>query len=240
MTTISCHQFTDWSSELLDGELAPAEAAAARAHAEACPRCHAVWVSLQATVSLLGNEACFAAPAGVHERLQAALAAGLEEPLTPAELRPAQPRLVSTPSGSRSSWSPARLRLASGLVAVILIAAAVGLLRVRAAAITTSGWLIDTHCLSSDQAKLAVHTSTCLIKCAQQNPVGIVDAKGHFLRFDARGRRRVLAEVIASQRPDHLWVTVRGKRAGTAAVPVLDVEQVELTRPGTNNFSDTR
>lgn len=237
-----CQEFIEHSSDFLDGDLDAALAAELSAHAQSCERCAAFFASLQTTVHLLGDETLFAMPEGVHERLHAALATGLDEPLAPAELRPAQvqaagakpPVMLRSP---RRSW-----HWASWAVAAAVILAAIGMFRSRAGAITTSGWLIDTHCLSEYSAKLAQHPAACILKCGKRVAIGIgvVDADGHFLRFDARGRQRVLAEVVAAHRPDHLWVTVRGKRSGSAQAPVLDVEQVALTPPGTTTFVSTR
>lgn len=240
--TMTCQEFIDRSSDFLDRDLDTALATEAHAHVQSCARCAAFFASLQTTVNLLGDEALFAMPEGVHERLHAAIATGLDEPLAPAELRPAQVQVAGAkpPVALRPpqrSW-----HWASWAVAAIVILAAIGVFRSRAGAITTSGWLIDTHCLSDYSAKLAEHPATCILKCGQQVAIGIgvVDADGHFLRFDARGRKRVLAEVEAAHRPDHLWVTVRGKRSGSAQAPVLDVEQVALTPPGTTTFVSTR
>lgn len=239
---MTCTEFVGRSSEYLDGELDGATAAAMSSHEQTCPRCVAFLASLQTTVRLLGDETLFAMPEGVHERLHAAIATGLDEPLAPAELRPAQVHAAGTkpPVALRApqrSW-----HWASWAVAAVVILAAIGIFRSRAGAITTSGWLIDTHCLSDYSAKLAEHPAACILKCGQQVAIGIgvVDADGHFLRFDARGRKRVLAEVEAAHRPDHLWVTVRGKRSGSSQAPVLDVEQVALTPPGTTTFVSTR
>ncbi|MGH9486300.1 MAG: anti-sigma factor family protein [Terriglobales bacterium] len=239
--TISCQQFAEWSSEYLDGELEGAVSADARAHVESCACCHALLTSLGTTVRLLGAEATFAPSEGVQERLRQALAAGLDEPLAP----PLHPAAASPPAraalAKAGAWSwLVGLGRGSGpawIAVVVIIIVAVGLLRVRAGAITTSGWLIDSHCLAAYRNKMAVHPSACLLKCAQKAAaIGVVDARGDFLVFDASGRKRVIAEVRASHKPDDLWVTVRGHRAGSAGSPMLDVEQIELTPPGTTRF----
>ncbi|MGH9413169.1 MAG: anti-sigma factor family protein [Terriglobales bacterium] len=233
--TTTCQQFVERSSEFLDGELDPAAAQEMSTHAAACARCQALLASLQATVRWLGDETLFAMPEGVHERLHAALATGLDEPLAPAELRPARVPLRA-PSPALARAPQRHWRWSALAVAAVIILAAIGFFRTRAEAITTSGWLIDTHCLASYGAKLAEHPAACLLKCGKQNAVGVMDASGHFVRFDAHGRQSVLAEVRASHRADHLWVTARGKRSGSSQAPVLDVEQVELTRPGTTTL----
>ncbi|TAN22539.1 MAG: hypothetical protein EPN33_07750 [Acidobacteria bacterium] len=240
--TMTCQDFVDHSSDFLDGELDAALAAEASAHAQICARCAAFFASLQTTVHLLGAETLFTMPEGVHERLHAALATGLDEPLAPAELRPAQVHAGDAKAPVVLRAPQRRWHWASWAVAAVVILAAIGIFRSRAGAVTTSGWLIDTHCLADYGAKLAEHPAACVLKCGQQVAIGIgvVDAQGHFLRFDARGRKRVLAEVRAAHRPDHLWVTVRGKRSGSDQAPVLDVEQVALTPPGTTTFAPTR
>ncbi|MGH9468423.1 MAG: anti-sigma factor family protein [Terriglobales bacterium] len=230
--TISCRQVTDWSSEYLDGELETARTASVSAHAAACERCRALLHSLRTTARLFGDESLLAMPSDAHDRLHAALrdAAGRIAAGQSPE-RVAKPAIIPPPA--RRWWQGAFHHRAAWAAAVIVIVAVLGVLHQRAGAITISGWLMDSHCLHSYQARLGEHSAACLLQCAEKKQaLGVVNAKGQFLPFDARGRRQAVEEVAAAHKPDHVWVTVRGKRAGTKAAPLLDVEQIELTAPG--------
>lgn len=220
----TCQQWLAWLTDHLDGELNAAYCAQFRSHMEDCPRCRALLQNLQVSQALLADERYFAPAPEASGRLRQALESGLEEPLLVADLRPAarQPALIKRRRWWQPQWTGA------WAAAIVLLILAVGVVRWRAGAVTTSGWLIDRHCLTAFANHPADHPRDCLLRCAKLT-YGVVDAKGHFTPFDAQGSRRALAAVEASDKPDHLWVTVTGKKS--ASSPVLEVQQIELTDP---------
>lgn len=221
----SCEQSVAWMSEHLDGELNAVHCAQFRDHLEICPRCRALLQNLKVTTALLGKEEYLALPPEASVRLRSALEAGLDEPLLAGDnLRPAV--TVEPVSTGHRSWMPHWA--GAWAAAIVLVLLAVGVVRWRAGAVTTSGWLIDRHCLSAFASHPADHTRDCLMRCAKLT-YGVVDSKGHFTPFDAQGTKRALAAVEASSKPDHIWVTVTGKKSGSS--PVLEVQQIELTDP---------
>jgi len=226
---ITCQQFLEWMSDYLDGELEAVLAEAVRQHGEQCAPCQVVLDSSDQMLRLVGDDRLFAMPPGASERLHQALERGLGEPLVPAELRPPVP--VATLQAPRRSHFI--LHSAWAAAAIVILVLAAGILRWRASATTTSGWLIDRHCLATFQSHLADHPRDCLIRCASST-YGLVDAKGHFRPFDAKGNQTALAAVKASTQPDHLWVTVKAKRSSSSE---LAVEQLELTEPGTDTVA---
>lgn len=224
--SINCQQYLAWMTDYLDGELDPGQAGQADAHLRECPRCAATLSTTRQMLRLLGDQNLFAMPPEASRRLRQALEAGLEEPLMPSELR--SPRVVPRPAAPapKRSWWASTPRMAWAAVLVVILLGA-GVLRWRASATTTSGWLIDQHCYPAFQKHPADHTRSCLLKCADVT-YGLVDAKGNFHPFDARGNQRALAAVKASTSATHLWVTVKAARSDS---PMLRVEQLELSQP---------
>jgi hypothetical protein len=219
----TCQQCLAWLSDHLDGELNAAYCAQFRSHLDECPRCRALLQNLQTTQALLADDRYLAPPAEASARLRQALENGLDEPLL-VDLRPAAPQPVV---GRQRPWWQSQWA-GAWAAAIVLLVLAVGVVRWRAGAVTTSGWLIDRHCLATFASHPADHPRDCLLRCAKLT-YGVVDAKGHFTPFDAQGSKRALAAVEASNKPDHLWVTVTGKKS--ASSPVLEVQQIELTDP---------
>ena len=229
--SISCQQFLAWVSEYLDGELGPSQAEAMQEHSRGCARCPVVLATTRQMVRILGDERNLAMPEGASLRLRQALDQGLGESLLPTQLRPA----AATPKPKEKrrasllgfgavsgSW-----RATAWAAAIILVFLAVGVARWRASATTTSGWLIDQHCFAAFHNRIADHPRSCLLRCADST-YGLVDAKGNFSPFDAKGNRSALAAVQASSKPDHLWVTVRATMSSSHE---LEVQNLELTQP---------
>lgn len=221
---MTCEQFLGLVSDYLDGELEAALGTAMQAHRAICKDCRVVLDTTGQMLRIVGDERTFTMPEGASQRLRQALAQGLDEPLVPAALRPA-PTLAPPPVRHRAwFWGARQTALA---VALVLILIAGGVIRWRAGAVTTSGWLMDRHCFAAFQTHAGDHPRDCLIKCAAQG-YGLVDGQGHFRPFDANGNRTALAAVKASAQPDHLWVTVRAKRSSNAT---LQVEALALSDP---------
>lgn len=223
--SINCQQALAWMSDYLDGELDPAVSPQLEIHLRECARCAVTLQNTRQMLQMLGNPELFAMPEAASVRLRQALEEGLGEPLVPADLRTA--RVIPAPAAkAQRAWWMHTPRMAWAAVVVVVLLGA-GVLRWRASAMTTSGWLIDQHCYPAFQKHPADHTRSCLLKCADVT-YGLVDAKGQFHPFDAKGNQRALAAVRATNHPNHLWVTVRAARSDSS---MLQVEQLELTPP---------
>jgi hypothetical protein len=215
---MDCRYFLASLSELLDTSLDAATAAEARAHAAVCPACRAVWASSRQTVEWLGDGRFGAMPEAASIRLRQRLERDLGQPAA-APQQPARDRAWSILFWLRPRWA----------AALVLILLTVGVARWQAGATTVSGWLIDQNCATNFHGDAAMHTSDCLRHCAARGvALGLLDAKGHFRRFDAKGTRSARAVIAHADKPNHLWVTVKARAAGHG---VLDVEQLALTTP---------
>lgn len=222
--TISCQQFLVWMSDYLDGELDPTLTEAMLAHGRQCGPCQVVLDTTGKMLRIVGDDRTFPMPEGASQRLRQALEQGLGEPLIPHALRP--PTAPPPPRQKPPFWG-FRKPASAWAAALVLLLLAVGVVRWRASATTTSGWLIDRHCFAAFQNHVADHTRDCLLRCAA-SVYGLVDAQGHFRPFDAKGNRSALAAVRASTKRNHLWVTVRAKRSDA---PMLEVQELQLTDP---------
>ena len=84
--------------------------------------------------------------------------------------------------------------------------------------------LIDTMCSVSAKAKPDAHTRACALQCAKSG-FGILAADGSYLKFDDNGNTKVLAALKATNKADHLRVSVTGERTGdTIKVNTLRIE----------------
>ncbi|HVB40565.1 MAG TPA: zf-HC2 domain-containing protein [Terriglobales bacterium] len=243
-----CEQFLDALSDLLDEELDPAAAAAARQHASGCASCAAVLASSQQMLGWMGDSQNFALPPAASVRLRERLEQHLEaarpqaisagvpsaqrrggsgsDPAKSDEPMGAASGSQSTPRRLRWAWLWLRPRWAAALVLILLVA---GLARWRAGATTVSGWLIDQGCAVTYHAHPGDHTVNCLRHCAAKGvALGLLDAQGRFRRFDAHGEQSARAVIAATTRSNDMWVTVKARSASHG---VLDVEQIALTTP---------
>jgi len=110
----------------------------------------------------------------------------------------------------------------SMLVAALLLA-----LPSLAAAETWTGVpLVDVACSAKAKVKANpdAHTRDCALACSKSG-YGILTADGTYLKFDEAGNAKALAALNASQKTDHLRVTVTGDRlVGTIKVADLKLE----------------
>ena len=91
---------------------------------------------------------------------------------------------------------------------------ALGLMAAPALAATqtfTDVSIVDVAC--SKKADANSHTRECAIGC-KDSGYGILTADNKFLKFDADGNAKVLAELKASTKTDHLRVNVSGDVKG--------------------------
>jgi hypothetical protein len=101
---------------------------------------------------------------------------------------------------------------------------ALGLLATPALAATFSDVsVIDVACSSKAAADADAHTRECALAC-QKSGFGILTADKKFLKFDAAGNAKILAELNGSEKTDHLRVNVTGEVKGDT----LKVASVQL------------
>jgi hypothetical protein len=83
--------------------------------------------------------------------------------------------------------------------------------------------VIDVSCSKKAAADADAHTRTCALQC-QKSGFGILTADKKFLKFDADGNAKILEELKASDKKDHLRVNVSGDVQGDT----LKVASVKL------------
>lgn len=83
--------------------------------------------------------------------------------------------------------------------------------------------LLDVGCSKKAAANPDEHTRECAMACAKSG-FGIVTKDQQFLKFDAAGNEKVLSELKASSKKDHLRVNVKGDVDGDT----LKVSSVKL------------
>lgn len=83
--------------------------------------------------------------------------------------------------------------------------------------------VIDVSCSKKAAADADAHTRTCALQC-QKSGFGILTADKKFLKFDEAGNEKILAELKATDKKDHLRVNVSGDVNGDT----LKVASVKL------------
>ena len=73
--------------------------------------------------------------------------------------------------------------------------------------------VVDVNCSRKAAANPDAHTRDCALKCAASG-FGIVTKDQKFLKFDAEGNAKVVEELKASGKSDHLRVNVSGEVQG--------------------------
>jgi hypothetical protein len=73
--------------------------------------------------------------------------------------------------------------------------------------------VVDVACSKKAAADADSHTRECALTC-QKSGFGIVTADKKFLKFDADGNAKMLAELKATDKTDHLRVNVSGDVQG--------------------------
>jgi hypothetical protein len=69
--------------------------------------------------------------------------------------------------------------------------------------------VVDVACSKTSASDADSHTRACAWSC-QKSGFGIVTADKKFLKFDADGNAKMLAELKATDKADHLRVNVSG------------------------------
>jgi|ERR1700722_12337471 hypothetical protein len=83
--------------------------------------------------------------------------------------------------------------------------------------------VVDVGCSKKVAADADAHTRECALAC-QKSGFGILTPDKKFLKFDAAGNAKILAELKASDKTDHLRVNVTGEVEGDT----LKVASVQL------------
>lgn len=83
--------------------------------------------------------------------------------------------------------------------------------------------MIDTQCSTKAKANPDAHTKACALTCAKSG-FGILDKKGNYLKFDAKGNQEAMKLLQATNKQDHLRVNVSGKAEGG----VIHVQSLKL------------
>jgi hypothetical protein len=73
--------------------------------------------------------------------------------------------------------------------------------------------LLDVGCSKKAAANPDAHTRDCALMCSKSG-YGVVTKDQHFLKFDASGNEKILSELKASSKKDHLRVNVTGDVEG--------------------------
>ena len=73
--------------------------------------------------------------------------------------------------------------------------------------------VVDVACSKKVAADADAHTRDCALMC-EKSGFGIVTADKKFLKFDAEGNAKVLAELKASDKKDHVRANVSGDVQG--------------------------
>lgn len=82
--------------------------------------------------------------------------------------------------------------------------------------------VLDVNCSRTSAANPDSHTRECSLQCAASG-FGILTKDQKFLKFDAAGNAKVLEELKASHKTDHLRVNVTGDVQGDT-LKVTDVK----------------
>ncbi len=73
--------------------------------------------------------------------------------------------------------------------------------------------VVDVNCSKKVASSPDTHTRECALKCASSG-FGIVTNDQKFLKFDATGNAKIVEELKASGKADHLRVNVTGEVHG--------------------------
>jgi hypothetical protein len=83
--------------------------------------------------------------------------------------------------------------------------------------------VIDSQCSMKAKADPDAHTRSCALACSKSG-FGIIDEKGHYLKFDTKGNQEALKLLQESNKKDHLRVDVSGTLDGDT----IQVESLSL------------
>ncbi|HVT44344.1 MAG TPA: hypothetical protein VMT00_08135 [Thermoanaerobaculia bacterium] len=108
---------------------------------------------------------------------------------------------------------------------VMMVGLVILLLPFAASAETWKGVsLMDAGCAAKMADKPDSHTRSCALRCAKAG-YGILTGDGTFIKFDDAGNKQAFEALQASEKKDHLRVTVEGELDGeTLNVATLTID----------------
>jgi len=106
--------------------------------------------------------------------------------------------------------------------AVMIVLSAMGALPALAASYQDVA-VVDVGCSKKAASNPDAHTRDCALACAKSG-FGIVTKDQQFLKLDAAGNAKIVEELKASTKKDHLRVNVKGEVEGDT----LKVSSIQL------------
>ena len=109
------------------------------------------------------------------------------------------------------------------LTSLIVLAGLVGAPAIALGATFNDVAVVDVNCSRKVADKPDAHTRDCALKCASSG-FGIVTSDKKFLKFDEAGNAKIIEQLKASDKSDHLRVNVSGDVKGDT----LNVKTIKL------------
>ena len=109
------------------------------------------------------------------------------------------------------------------LASLLMLAGLLGAPAMALGATFNNVAIVDVNCSRKVAANPDAHTRDCALKCASSG-YGIVTSDQKFLKLDASGNSKIVEELKASNKTDHLRVNVTGDVQGDT----LNVKSIKL------------
>jgi hypothetical protein len=109
------------------------------------------------------------------------------------------------------------------LTSLLALAGLLGLPAMALGATFNNVAVVDVNCSRKAAADPDAHTRDCALKCASSG-FGIITSDQKFLKFDTAGNSKIVEELKASNKTDHLRANVTGEVQGDT----LNVKSVKL------------
>jgi hypothetical protein len=109
------------------------------------------------------------------------------------------------------------------LTSLLALAGLLGLPAMAFGATFNNVAVVDVNCSRKVAADPDAHTRDCALKCASSG-FGIITSDQKFLKFDTAGNSKIVEELKASNKTDHLRANVTGEVQGDT----LNVKSVKL------------
>lgn len=109
------------------------------------------------------------------------------------------------------------------LASLLMLAGLLGVPAMALGATFNNVPVVDVNCSRKVAASPDAHTRDCALKCASSG-YGIITSDQKFLKLDAAGNSKIVEELKASNKTDHLRVNVTGDVQGDT----LSVKSIKL------------
>jgi hypothetical protein len=109
------------------------------------------------------------------------------------------------------------------LTSLMALAGLLGLPAIAMGATFNNVAVVDVNCSRKVAANPDAHTRDCALKCASSG-FGIITSDQKFLKLDATGNSKIIEELKASNKTDHLRANVTGEVQGET----LNVKSIKL------------